>query len=124
MSIDMKSLSSVIGKSLRRHRSDIAQESKLQENIARALDAAGIAYRREVVLGPGERLDFLLTESEIAIEVKKEKATIETWRQVMRYLKHDSVKGCIVIAPRVEDIRTQTLSGKPIFVLPLWKLMF
>lgn len=119
---DLSILSATISRELRRHRSALAQEDMLQDTIAAALTDAGLAFEREVVLGPGERLDFLLTETSTALEIKKLPATHDTWRQVARYLAHDRVTSCIVIAPRV-DVPAPSLAGKPIAALALWKFL-
>lgn len=120
--IDIKSLAAAIGAQLAKHRSALVQETRLHEVISEALTSAGFAHQREVRLAPTERLDFLLTETGVAIEVKKDKATMDAWRQVARYLAHDCVSSCIVIAPRV-NVPADTLQGKPVAAIALWKFL-
>lgn len=120
---DLKRIAETIGRQLRRRRSALVQEDTLQETISLALTEAGIAHVREHRLGPSERLDFFL-DGGIAIEVKKHNAGLDVWRQVARYLEHDDVKGCIVIATQVEPINSPTLVGKPVWPMPLWKFLF
>lgn len=124
MPLDLKAIAKAIGNQLRLHRSALVQEDTLQETIATALTAAGIDFKREFRLGPGERLDFYLTAEGVALEVKKSSAGQEVWRQVARYLMHEQVNGCIVIAPRVDPFGAPTLAGKPVYSMPLWKFLF
>lgn len=124
MPLDLKAIATAIGQQLRQHRSALVREDALQETIAKALDGAGLRYQKELRLGPGERLDFFLTDEGVALEVKRSRAGQEEWRQVGRYLAHDQVKAAIIIAPRVEPLGAPTLAGKPVHALPLWKFLF
>jgi hypothetical protein len=121
--IALRPIADCISRALRRHRSALVREDDLQDTIAAALTEAGLAFTKEHRLGPRERLDFLLSATGVAIEVKKANAGLDVWRQVARYLEHDAVTGCIVIAPRIEALPGNQLVGKPVWPLPLWKFL-
>jgi hypothetical protein len=110
-----------LGKDLSIHRSTLMVEMGIHNRIKVVLTQLGLAHQREVVLGKGERLDFLL-EGGVAIEVKKGNATLATYRQVCRYLAHDRVSGCVIICNRVTEMPTSGRS-KPIAVIELWRYL-
>lgn len=118
--IELGVISLAIGREIGKHRSAIMQEKKLGDVVASALTALGLAFEREVRITPQDRLDFLLTDTGVAIELKKKTAGMDTFRQVGRYLEQQGVNGCIIIAMRVNQI-TPVLNGKPISAVELWK---
>ena len=72
-------------------------ESQLHEGIASVLDAEGIAYAREVVMDPNNRVDFLV-EDAVAIEVKVGGSLAQALGQVNRYCAHGRVDGVLLAA--------------------------
>ena len=72
-----------------------ASEIQLHEGIASVLDAEGIAYEREVVLDPKNRLDFLVVGA-VAIEVKVGGSLSQALGQVNRYCAHGRVGGVLL----------------------------
>jgi len=77
-----------------------ADELDVQLAIAEILDRNCIAYQREFRLSPHERLDFLLTDSSIAIEIKIKGRTAELVRQLERYAGHEFIAGLVLVTTR------------------------
>jgi hypothetical protein len=65
-------------------------ELRLQEEIATGLAAARVTFEREVVLAPGERIDFMV--GHVGIEVKVAGSTHAVMRQLLRYTEHARVE--------------------------------
>lgn len=106
-------------KKLSGYRFRFTSEKDLQDGIVLALNEARIPYRREFMLNPKARPDFMLADG-IAVEVKIKGSLSELLRQASRYAGHAEVKGILVIGtprwlPRVPD----TLCGKPVRSLRL-----
>jgi RecB family endonuclease NucS len=120
--INLPNLVALIGTNLREHRAWLMQETKIHDAIEQSLVRSGIAYKREYHLTAKDRLDFWLVDHAIAVEVKKQKATLADLRQVGRYLEDDRIAGCIVIAPRADE-QVKSLQGKPISFLTFWKFL-
>lgn len=90
----------------------------LQPLVAGALDGARIAYRREVRLGPGNRVDFL-TDAGVAIEVKRGRPRPGALaRQLERYAGHDAVSAVVLVLERAVSL-PDAMSGKPIRIVSL-----
>ncbi len=78
----------------------VTDERSLQDQVAAALETGGVPHRREVVLGPRSRIDFIAGDG-IGIEIKKGKAAsgaVEA--QLDRYASHDAVKELILVVER------------------------
>jgi hypothetical protein len=101
----------------------ITEEYDLQDKIADAFRTAGITFEKEYVLGPGNRVDFL-TESGIAVEVKKGKPNrTRLHEQINRYAEFDNVRYIVIVVETC--LRTPITSadnGKPCRVIGLQKL--
>lgn len=97
-------------------------ESAIQNAIAAALAAAGVAFDREFRLGYRSRIDFLC-ESGIGIEVKKGKPSrVALERQVRRYAEFDIVKGVIMVVEEcIFDHIGEANNGKPVEYVSLAK---
>lgn len=108
---------------LRAHRSLLMRESGIHDAIAAALFDADLLFDRELRLSGRDRVDFFLRESRTAIEVKKGAAGLQVFRQVARYLSHQRVSACIVIAPRITPVLPSEAMGKPIARVELWRYM-
>lgn len=118
--IELGVMSLTIGREIGKHRSAIMEEKKLGDAVATALASLNLKFDREVRITPKDRLDFLLTETGVAIELKKKKAGMDTYRQVGRYLEQPGIAGCIIVAMRVDAV-TPMLNDKPISRIELWK---
>ena len=99
----------------------IISEYALHELIARELVKEGILYRREVPLGPRNRIDFL-TESGVGIEAKKGKPNErQVFNQLERYADFETVSGLILVIERYMDL-PEEINGKPVRSIGLRKL--
>lgn len=74
-----------------------ANEIQLHEGIASVLTAEGIAFEREVVVDPKNRMDFLV-EGGLAIEVKVDGSFSQAISQVSRYSALDTIHGVLLAA--------------------------
>ncbi len=108
---------------LQRHRLPLSDEKRLQVAMLAVLEADGLTVRREVNLGDGDIVDFLvITEvmplRGVAIEVKIKGSRRRIYRQIERYCGHAEV-GEIVLATNVAMTLPATIGGKPAFVANL-----
>ena len=96
------------------------EEYEIHEEIARALDAAGISYIHECKLLPGRRIDFAC--GRIGIEVKKSRPIAAKLReQLKRYLEETELESIIVVMQK-PCILHRTLCNKPVYVVALNRL--
>ena len=97
-------------------------EYDLQNKIAEAFNAKGIAYVREYSLGSGSRVDFLADG--VAVEVKKGKPNrARLVRQIEKYAAYDEVTAVvIVVESSLFNPIKETSIGKPCAVVGLQKL--
>lgn len=96
-----------------------SSESVLQTGVARVLEAASIAYEKEVRLTPQDRLDFLC-EGSVVIECKIDGSTANLRRQLERYAQHDRVESIVVLTNRVKHNAVQGyINGRPVLVCSL-----
>lgn len=96
-------------------------EYDLQAGIFAALEAAGHAVDREVVLSEGSanRIDMFVNlgwlEPGIGIEVKVEGSAASVNRQLARYADEDSIAGLILVTTRSKHHHIPTeLNAKPV----------
>ena len=76
------------------------EEYDIHAAVAGALEAAGLDYEHEYVLGPRCRIDFRV--GRVGIEVMKGRpATSDLTKQLRRYLASDALDGAIVVVQRV-----------------------
>lgn len=105
-------------------------EAGLQAGIADVLAGsfdADLLIEREVRIGPGERIDLLVTDpithGVTGIEVKVAGSVAMVLRQLRRYANSDRVDDLILVTTRVvhRELHGITLSGVPItVVVPAW----
>ena len=96
------------------------EEYEIHAEIARALDAAGIAYIHECGLGPRRRIDFLC--GDIGIEAKKGKPDGARLRaQLSRYLEDGRLRAAVVVLQRPCAL-PERICGKPVRVVALNRL--
>lgn len=98
----------------------ITRETSLHELVADALAGAGVAFEREVRLGPRERIDFL-AEGGVGIECKKGKPNGPSLlRQITRYAAHERVVSIVVVTAWERHVRVPgEILGKPATVVGL-----
>ena len=96
------------------------EEYDIHAAVARALDAAGLAYEHEYRLGPRRRVDFRV--GRVGIEVKKGRpVTAALTRQLRRYLESEALDAVIVVTQRVTRLPAQ-IGGKPVYIVSLNRL--
>jgi hypothetical protein len=92
-------------------------EAELQRGIAEALTEW--KPEREVVLGPKDRIDFLLWG--VGIEIKVKGGISKLTRQLHRYAQHERINALVLVTSR-EQYRLQLppeLNGKRLHVVSL-----
>lgn len=98
-------------------------EKAMQADLSLALAARTIVHEREVRLGPGDVVDFMVTlfnaSVEIAVECKRRGAIKSAAaKQVERYAKHDRV-AAVVVATGASLPLPPRIAGKPVLVVNL-----
>jgi hypothetical protein len=88
-------------------------EDAAQAAALRALEAAGIGARREVRLGPKDRVD-LLTDAGVAVELKIAGGARGVFRQLERYAAHPEVVALVIASTRGRPGSVTTVGGKPL----------
>ena len=101
---------------LRAARFRFSNEDELQAGVAEVLTAAGIPFDREVAIGPGDRLDFLVGTT--AIEVKVDGGRNDLLRQLKRYARHEGIEDLVVVTSRARHAGLpDSIGSKPIWVV-------
>lgn len=102
-----------IASTLKTHRFRFAHEAQLQLAIEQAFAASGVLARREVVLAPGDRVDFLIDD--IAVEVKIKGDFARVAEQLQRYASAPIVAGVLLVTTRRQLLAMpETFHGKPL----------
>lgn len=99
----------------------LQNEVLLHKQFSEILETSGIPHRREVILSPKNRIDFLLPAG-IGIEAKINRAGTALLQQLARYTQEDEIQGLIVITVRPANL-PKALNKKPIWELPIWNLL-
>jgi DNA-binding sugar fermentation-stimulating protein len=100
----------------------VAMEYEIHDIVAEQLRASGIPFEREASLGPRSRIDFLIPDGAIGVEVKKgvpTRGALE--RQLERYTSSGKIQAVILVVERKATI-PRTINGKPCVMLALNKL--
>lgn len=92
---------------LNSHRYAFSSEERLQAGVRLALERASIPFEEQVVLGPKDRIDFLVAEH-IGVELKIKGSRNDVWRQLERY----------AASARVEEIILATTLHRHVLTLP------
>lgn len=97
-----------------------SDEEDLRDGLASALDAEGVSYERECVLGPGDRIDFLV-DGGLGVEVKVATGISAVTRQLHRYSQHVRVVALVLFTPsaRLPLMLPATLNGKVVLAASL-----
>lgn len=99
-----------------RYRLACGTERELQDAIEDVLKQEGIAYEREVELGPTDRPDFMVGGG--AVEVKTQGSMTDVARQLLRYAKHQAVDRLMLVTTRSGHVHIhRALLGKPLVIL-------
>lgn len=94
------------------------EESDLQARVRLELERSGIEHEEQVVLGPGERIDFMC--GPVGLELKTKGGVAPLIRQLHRYAESERVAALVVISTRRQlTVLPPELLGKPIVGLPV-----
>lgn len=91
-------------------------EKATQAAIASAFERAGVDYSREVHLGDGDIVDFMVAG--VAIEVKIKGQRREIYKQLERYARHEAVTS-IVLATQLAMGLPESINGKRVLLANL-----
>lgn len=96
-------------------------EAEVRAHIDAALDAAGVGYWREVKLGRGCRVDYLV-DGGIVLEAKRGKPNSRAVAaQVERYARHPTVTAVVIVVDRNLARAPLNAAGKPVHYVALNK---
>jgi hypothetical protein len=101
---------------LRKHRFPLSSEKQCQAAIADALQESGIAFEREVRLGPDDVPDFRIGPTLIEVKIGGSKSAI--FRQCRRYCDYDGVLD-LILASNVAIGLPASVNGRGLWLLPL-----
>lgn len=104
-------------RTLSSRRFSLTNEKKTQEEIEASLTAAGIRNAREVRLGDGDIIDFVI-EGSIGAEVKIKGGKMDIFRQCQRYARHNALSALILVT-NVPTGFPKEINGKPVYVVNL-----
>lgn len=98
----------------------LGTERILQDDVEKHLLATKVPHKREYILGPGERVDFLIYGF-CAVELKMRANKRSIIRQLERYALHDVVKA-IVLVSNTPLALPPLILGKPTRFISLGRL--
>lgn len=104
---------------VQRSRLDLSSEKHLQEDMAKVLQAAGIAYEREKRLSAKDIPDFLIA-SGVVVECKMRNKSkkMDIFKQLERYATYPEVTA-IILASNVTMGLPPVIQGKPVYTASL-----
>lgn len=102
---------------LRSCRPRLGHEKLLQEDIEALFRENNVDFKREYVLGPGERVDFLV-DGRIAVELKIKFPPRKTLRQIQRYATYDIVESIMLVSASAVSMPAMW-NEKPVYVINL-----
>lgn len=102
---------------LRANRYRLGHETLLQEDVRALLARHGIPHQREHVLGPADRVDFLV-DGRIALELKIKMPARHVYRQLERYATHDCVDSLVLMSATAISM-PRSFNSKPVYLVPL-----
>ncbi len=102
---------------LRRVRLPNATEQATQDACEEWLKKEGIPYEREVVIGEGERVDFLIA-GEIGLEIKVKYPKRQIYRQLERYSLTGRVTSLVLLTGTYLGLPAE-LNGVPVYMVSM-----
>lgn len=101
---------------LRSYKLPFGEEQRLQDAVEEALREHKLEFRREHILRPGDRIDFLV--GTIGIECKVEGSPAAVLSQLLRYAESNEVDGLILVTTRnTHRMAVTELGGKPFHLI-------
>lgn len=98
------------------HRFQVSSEDMLQAAVYEVLAGLERDTMREVILGPGERIDVMCDQ--VAVEVKIAGAVAQVARQLDRYSMHPRVHELVLVTTRPQHMAVpRLLNGKTVHVV-------
>ena len=94
----------------------LSAEKPLQAALAREFELAGIVAAREVDLGGGDMIDFMIGGIGLEVKIKGQRRAI--YRQCERYCGHDRVV-TLVLATNAAMGLPAWIGGKPVHIASL-----
>ena len=90
-------------------------EEDLRDGLEAVLREEGVAHERECVLGPKDRIDFLV-DGGLGVEVKVARGVSAITRQLHRYAQHERIAALVLFttSARLPLLLPPSLNGKPI----------
>lgn len=107
-----------IQKALKRKRLDLSDEKRLQSDIASAFTNHGIPFSREVAVGAGDIVDFMVGGIALEVKIRGGGSAMNIYRQVERYCKSDQVEVLVLMTAKTMTL-PESINGKPVYVLSL-----
>lgn len=98
------------------HRWPLQDEKTLQAAFAAALERADLPFEREVALGGGDIIDFLIED--LGIELKLSGQRRQIWRQCSRYCAHARI-GTLLLCSSAAMGLPDVIHGKRVHVASL-----
>lgn len=96
-------------------RLDLSTEKHLQEDVARALQADGIAFEREKRLSAKDIPDFLIAGGVVVeCKMRNKSKKVDIFKQLSRYATYPEVRG-IILASNVSMGLPPAIDEKPVF---------
>ena len=100
----------------------VESEYQIHDALAKELEADKIGFKKEVMVAPGSRIDFLC-DNGVGIEVKKGKPNSRKLAaQAARYLKSEKLNGLILLVERSVYQYKKEIYEKPVVYIALSKL--
>ncbi len=96
----------------------LKDEFALHAELEARLIAKRIPFEREVRMGPHKRPDFVVKG--IAVELKIAGGEMEILRQMKRYAADPTIRGVVLVSTKAMAV-PETLGGKPVAVVNLWR---
>ncbi len=117
----MESLAKSVAASIASYKFSYKNEWELQRGVALMLTELGLEFKKEVLLGPKQRIDFLV--GNVGIECKVDMDLAGVTRQLWHYADSPRIDSLILVTTRHAHCGLPLeMKGKPIFVVHLLSL--
>lgn len=95
----------------------VHNEADLQSSVAGLFLGSGVEFEEQVILGPGERIDFMV--GAVGVELKTQGSWSDLVRQLARYAAHERIGALVVVSTRrrLTASLPSEINGKPILAV-------